>query len=102
MSEHEVKIVEVGNILPHNNADSLEITNIDGWQVVIKKGSFKKGDKALYVEPDYVIPMSIPALCSIITLSPCLANDFTFAGTKPTLFSSLDISLGTPIIIFPS
>ena len=60
MSTHEVKIIEVGEIYPHPDADRLEITIADGWQVVLRKGEFKTGDKAVYVEPDYMVPVDRP------------------------------------------
>lgn len=60
MSKHEVLVVKIDKTMPHPNADSLELTKINGWQVVIKKGQFKEGDKAVYIEPDYVVPTHRP------------------------------------------
>lgn len=60
MSEHKIEIVEVGNVWPHPNADKLELTNIWGWQIVIGKGNFTKGDKAIYIPPDYIVPTCTP------------------------------------------
>lgn len=60
MSEHTVEVVQVGEILSHPNADRLAITHVRGWQVVIGKDDFKPGDKAFYVEPDYVVPTDRP------------------------------------------
>ncbi len=57
---HEAKVVRVGAILPHPNADKLEITMVGGYQVVIGKGTFKEGDLAVYVQPDSVIPQTEP------------------------------------------
>jgi hypothetical protein len=54
MSNHEVKIIRVGKISPHPNADRLEITNVNGWQVVVKKGDFVKGQPASDALADYV------------------------------------------------
>jgi len=59
MSTHDVKIVKLGEILEHPNADALEKTMIGNWQVIIKKGQFKEGDRAVYIEPDYVIPTDV-------------------------------------------
>lgn len=47
----------VTDILPHGNADALELAMIDGWQAVVKKGEFKQGDTVLYVEADAVLPI---------------------------------------------
>jgi hypothetical protein len=55
---HEVNIVRVGPILPHPNADKLELTHVNGYQIVIGKGSFKEGDLAVYIQPDSVVPQT--------------------------------------------
>lgn len=60
MSTHAVNVVEIESVEPHPDADALELTNIGGWQCVIRKGQFKPGDRAVYVEPDYVVPTSRP------------------------------------------
>lgn len=57
---HEANVVRVGPILPHPNADKLEITMVGGYQVVIGKGNFKEGDLAVYVQPDSVVPQTKP------------------------------------------
>lgn len=53
---HEVNIVRVGPILPHPNADKLEITMVGGYQVVIGRYGFLPGDLAIYIQPDSVVP----------------------------------------------
>jgi RNA ligase (TIGR02306 family) len=60
MSEHRVPIIEVSDIRPHAGADRLEIVVVGGWQAVIRKGQFALGDRAVYIEPDYVVPTSRP------------------------------------------
>lgn len=48
MTERKMaRIVQIDDIIPHTNADSLEIAKIGGWQVVVKKDEFKKGDHAV-------------------------------------------------------
>lgn len=59
MSEHEVKVVRVEQVLPHDNADSLEIVPVNGWQAVVRKGQYNVGDLAVYIEPDYVVPVDL-------------------------------------------
>jgi len=49
----DVNIVE--EILPHPNADNLEIVHVKGWQVCIQKGSFKSGDLGVYFPPDSLL-----------------------------------------------
>jgi RNA ligase (TIGR02306 family) len=56
MSTHSVNIIEIGEIRPHENAERLEIVPVNGWQAVVRKGEFKPGDRAIYIEPDYTVP----------------------------------------------
>lgn len=60
MSTHAVKVIEIREVRPHDNAERLEIIPIGGWQAVAKKGQFKPGDRAIYIEPDYVVPTTNP------------------------------------------
>lgn len=60
MSTHSVNIIEITSILPHENADRLEIIPVNGWQAVVGKGQFKLGDRAVYIEPDYTVPTNRP------------------------------------------
>jgi RNA ligase (TIGR02306 family) len=60
MSNHNVPIIEIKSIKIHPNADKLEIIEIQGWQTCVRKGDFKIGDKAIWVEPDYTVPTDRP------------------------------------------
>lgn len=60
MSTHSVNIVTIEKVLPHENAERLEIAPVNGWQAVVKKGQFAPGDRAIYIEPDYTIPTARP------------------------------------------
>jgi RNA ligase (TIGR02306 family) len=57
MSSLIVKVRQINEVLAHTNANSLELAVVDGWQCVIKKGSFVKGDKVVYFPPDTVLPV---------------------------------------------
>ena len=61
-SNHQVNIVRLGPPRVHTNADSLELFDIpnSGYQVVVKKGQFKAGELAVYVQPDSVVPQTEP------------------------------------------
>lgn len=50
-------IRRIKDILPHNNADTLELAIVDGWQVVVRKSEFKAGDKIIFCEVDCVLPI---------------------------------------------
>lgn len=60
MSTHAVSVVQITDVQPHPNAERLELVPIGGWQAVVRKGQFKPGDLAIYVEPDYVVPLDKP------------------------------------------
>lgn len=60
MSTHSVNIVEIKEVLPHANAERLEIVPVGGWQAVVRKGQFVAGDRAIYIEPDYTVPTARP------------------------------------------
>jgi RNA ligase (TIGR02306 family) len=58
MSEFKVEIVKISSVVPHPNADRLDLVMFEGmgYQVVIAKGKFKIGDLAYYFPIDSVIP----------------------------------------------
>src|SRR5574338_20098 len=59
MSTHEVLVVKIEEIIKHDNADSLEIIKVSGYDysIIAKKGDFKVNDLAIFIEPDYVVPI---------------------------------------------
>lgn len=59
-ANHRVNIVRLTEPRVHSNADSLELFDIVGYQVVVKKGQFKAGDLAVYIQPDSVVPQTEP------------------------------------------
>ena len=46
----------IKNLKKHPNADSLEIGEILGWQVVVKSGIHKEGDKVIFITIDTILP----------------------------------------------
>lgn len=60
MSTHSVNVIRIEKVLPHENAERLEIVPVGMWQAVVKKGQFSAGDLAIYIEPDYTIPTALP------------------------------------------
>lgn len=49
-------IEEIAAIEPHDNADSLEIAKILGWQSIVKKGEFAAGDNVVFAVIDTILP----------------------------------------------
>lgn len=58
MSTHEVLVVRIPAVEEHHNAHSLEIIPLydGGFTAIARKGEFKVGDLAIFIEPDYVVP----------------------------------------------
>lgn len=48
-------IERVLEVLPHGNAEKLDIIKINGWQVVTQKGLYKEGDLVVYIAPDSIV-----------------------------------------------
>lgn len=46
----------VSEILPHTNADSLEIAIVLGYQCIVPKGEFAVGRAVVLIQPDTVLP----------------------------------------------
>lgn len=49
-------IKEISDLIPIEGRDRIELAIIDGWQVIVKKGEFSRGDKCVYIEIDSVLP----------------------------------------------
>lgn len=56
MSELLVRVVKIDEIVPHPNAERLEIVKLGGWQIVSGKGNYVVGDLAVHVPPDAMVP----------------------------------------------
>lgn len=59
-SEFQVRIVRIGPTQKHPNADTLTLTEIEGYPVLFKTGSFNEGDLAVYVPVDALVPTDRP------------------------------------------
>lgn len=51
-----VTIQTIKDIRPIENADAIEVATVLGWNVVVKRGEFSVGDKAVYFEIDSFLP----------------------------------------------
>lgn len=54
----------IDNIMPIQNAETIQCATVGGWNVVIKKGDFNMGDLAIYCEIDSWIPHEIAPFLS--------------------------------------
>lgn len=59
MSNFSCPVVEIETIVPHPNADRLEIAKIAGYNVVVGKDDFVSGQKAIYVPESAVVPEDV-------------------------------------------
>lgn len=46
----------IQDIQPHSNADTLSIASVAGYKAIVKNGSFQKGDKCVFIQPDTTLP----------------------------------------------
>lgn len=56
MSEWHPRVVKIGKIEKHPNADSLSLVDIEGYPVIFKTGGFNEGDLAGYIPVDTIVP----------------------------------------------
>jgi len=54
-----VEVCDIKDIVPHKNADSLEIAVIKGWECIVKKDTYKVGDLVVYIPVDSVLPIEL-------------------------------------------
>lgn len=57
-------IRKIADILPIEGADAIEVAVVDGWKVVVKKGEYKPGDLAVYLEIDSWVPHDLAPFLS--------------------------------------
>lgn len=57
-TEHEVRVVCLGDIRRHENADALGITEVDGRPCIVRLGEWSPGDLAAYVPIDSLVPIT--------------------------------------------
>lgn len=62
MSELIVEVCQIEDIIPHDNADRLEIALIKGWNCVVQKGKYQKGDSIVYIPIDSILPTNLENL----------------------------------------
>ncbi len=59
MSSLIVPVAMIEKIIPHSNADTLELAHVLGWQLVVRKGEYQAGDRIVYFPPDTVLPLEV-------------------------------------------
>ena len=65
MTRKLARIAEITDIKPIQDADAIECAVVEnGWNVVVKKGEYQKGDLAIYCEVDSWIPHELAPFLS--------------------------------------
>lgn len=60
MSEFQVKVVRLGPVEKHPNADTLGLVKVFGYPVIVKLGELQENDLAVYIQIDSVVPSDDP------------------------------------------
>lgn len=63
------RVVLIDSLHPIEGADRIELAMVGGWQVVVQKGLYVPGSKAIYFEIDSLLPLDHPAFESLGSLS---------------------------------
>ena len=76
MSERVMaRVVRIDAINPIDSADQIEVAQIGGWKVVVKKGEYTAGSLAVYCEIDSFIPHTIAPFLTKPGQSPKVYNE---------------------------
>lgn len=59
MSEYRVPFTTIKEIVPHGNADSLEVAKVYDFEVIVRKESYKVGDEVIYIPIDSLLPQNL-------------------------------------------
>lgn len=60
MTRHLATIQTIMALDPIPDADAIEVAQVLGWHVVVKKGEHQVGDRVVYVETDSLLPKDNP------------------------------------------
>lgn len=57
-----IVLITAAMLRPHPDPEttSLELIDVENYQVVVRKGQFKPGDLAVYIQPDTIVPQTEP------------------------------------------
>ena len=56
MAELLVEVCKIDDIFEHPNADRLEFAKVKGWNCIVEKDKWEKGDTVVFIPPDSVMP----------------------------------------------
>ena len=61
MADFRVTVEALGDVHPHPNADRLDVGQIGGYHVVLKKDAFKAGQRVVYIPEASILPEALIA-----------------------------------------
>lgn len=88
-------VQKVHDIRPIEGADRIELVHVLGWTLIAKKGEFKEGDKAVYIEIDSRVP-------EIEQFEFLRDKKFKVATYKLNKFKTISQGLALPLSSFPN
>lgn len=116
MSTSKVWLTTIDNVRPHPNADSLDLAEVQGWQVVTRKGTYQSGDRICYFEQGLALPRALAEELEIVNyLSEKtdingdkqlvvhrvkLRGEASFGVTLPAPYALKDFQLGSDVSKF--
>ncbi len=65
MSTIAATVEQIESIIPHPNADRLEIAKILGTQTIVPKGEYQVNDRVVFFPPDALIPSDISSMLGV-------------------------------------
>lgn len=68
------RIVLIDSLHPIKGKDRIELAMVGGWQVIVQKGLYTEGSKAVFCEVDSLLPLDHPAFESLSTISSKLQH----------------------------
>jgi RNA ligase (TIGR02306 family) len=82
MSSLIVEVCQINEILPHPNADRLELAKIKGWTTVVGKNQFQVGEKCIFIPPDSVLTQEFAQSINVLPYLGKLAK--LADGSRPS------------------
>jgi hypothetical protein len=83
-----VYLVTIDNIEPIVGSDNCEAAVVGGWRVMVRKGTFKPDDVAIYFEIDSLVDISKPEFAFMAKYHGKVKTQrYTFGGKNPGFYS---------------
>jgi RNA ligase (TIGR02306 family) len=60
MSDHTIRVIRIQAVAPWPNSDKLDLIRVGGYITATAKGTYKPGDLAVFIDPDFIVPTKHP------------------------------------------